>query len=161
VIPTWALKACAVFALLVMGFGAGWAVNGWRLTAAHETERADRLRDEAESARLSQQARDKKDGELRMLRAAAANDLEKAREENRQLRDRVDLGSVGLRVRADCSTSVPSALGTAREGAGAGAELAADARPAYHALREGIVLTESRLSACQAELRALVSASPG
>lgn len=154
--PLWLIKAGALLALLAAGFGAGWAVNGWRLTAAHEAEQRERLEAEAESARLAASARDKKDAELRMVRATAASNLEKAREENRLLRDRVDLGSVGLRVRADCSTAVPTALGAAGGGAGAGAELAADARPAYHALREGIVATESRLRACQAELKALV-----
>lgn len=148
--------AVAAVVLVAAGFGAGWAVNGWRLTAAHEAGERERLETEAESARLAERARDKKDGELRTLRAAAASNLEKAREENRLLRDRVDLGAVGLRVRADCSAAVPAALSAASGAAGAGAELAADARPAYHALREGIVLTESRLRACQAELRALV-----
>ena len=155
-IPPVAIKLGATLALLVVAFGAGWAVNGWRLTAAHEAEQRDRLEAEAESARLAERARDKKDAELRSIRAATASNLEKAREENRLLRDRVDLGSFGLRVRADCSTAMPTALGSTGGGAGAGAELAADARPAYHALREGIVATESRLRACQAELKALV-----
>lgn len=154
--PLWLIKAGAVLALLAGSFGAGWAVNGWRLTAAHEAERRERLEVDAESARLAERARDKKDAELRLVRAETASNLEKSREENRLLRDRVDLGAVGLRVRADCSTSMPTAIGPTSGSAGAGAELAADARPAYHALREGIVTTESRLLACQAELRALV-----
>lgn len=154
--PVCAIKLAAVLALLAGGFGAGWMVNGWRLISAHEVERVKRLEADAESGRLALLARDKKDGELRALRAAAASQLEKARDENRLLRDRVDLGSVGLRVRADCTTAMPSAIGAAGGGAGASAELAADARPAYHALRDGIVVTESRLRACQAELRALV-----
>ncbi|MFN3303161.1 MAG: lysis system i-spanin subunit Rz [Roseateles sp.] len=147
--------AVAAVALLA-AFGAGWAVNGWRLTASHEAGERERLETEAESARLAERAREKKDGELHAVRAVAASNLEKAREANRLLRDRVDLGAVGLRVRADCSAAVPSAFAASGGGAGAGAELAADARPAYHALREGIVVTESRLKACQAELRALV-----
>ena len=148
-IPLWAIKLCAAAALIT-----GAWVHGY--THGKGSEQRRRLVADAEAARIAEIARDKKDSELLELRTASAKQLEKARAENRQLRDRTDLGSVGLRVRADCSTAMPSTFPASSGSAGAGAELAADARPAYHALREGIALTESRLSACQAELRALV-----
>lgn len=150
-IQLWAIGGAAAVA-----FASGWAVNGWRLNAQHDAERVERLKTEAESARLADRARALKDAELRTIRDTSTANLDKARDENRQLRDRLDLGSFGLRVRATCPPRLPTAGAATSADVGTSAELAADARPAYHALRDGIVVTESRLRACQAELRARV-----
>lgn len=80
-------------------------------------------------------------------------DLQKAQNENTALRARGSL--VGLRIAANCPDPQASAQATADPGVDSrtGAELAADARQDYFALRDGIALAGAQLAACQDELK--------
>lgn len=80
--------------------------------------------------------------------------LQEKERENDRLRDAVDAGTVRLRVAAKCPARLPEAAPGGPVDTAGGAELDAPARRHYHALRSGIVQLESRLSACQATLRA-------
>jgi prophage endopeptidase len=77
-------------------------------------------------------------------------DLQKAQNENTALRARGSL--VGLRIAANCPDHREV---TADPGVDSrtGAELAADARQDYFALRDGIALAAAQLAACQDELK--------
>lgn len=138
---------------LAGAFFAGWAGNGWRLTAKHEREALE----QAESARIELETmtadRDAKTAEL-----AASNDkhlaeLEGAQNETNRLRDCLRTGTCGLRIAATCPpaqspgvTTTPSVDSETR------AVLTPDAESAYFTLRDGIDRTERKLAACQDEL---------
>lgn len=81
------------------------------------------------------------------------SDLKKAQDENIAIRSRGNL--VGLRVAATCPDHRASVQATADPGVDSrtGAELAADARQDYFALRDGIALAGAQLAACQDELK--------
>jgi len=70
----------------------------------------------------------------------------------------VDAGSVRLHVNATCP-SVPQAA-DASVGDGARPELAAAARPTYHALRSGLSKMQNELDLCRAAVRELTAPSP-
>ena len=80
--------------------------------------------------------------------------LKEATDENSRLRSAVDAGAQRLLVRARCPAApgVPQAADRPGVDHGAGAELAADARPDYFALREGLIRVDKKLAACQAAL---------
>lgn len=77
-------------------------------------------------------------------------DLQKAQNENTALRARGSL--VGLRVAANCPDHRETAADPGVD-TRTGAELAADARQDYFALRDGIALADAQLAACQDELK--------
>lgn len=92
------------------------------------------------------------------VRLAASNDkhlsdLQKAQNENTSLRARGSL--VGLRIAATCPDHRESPQAAADPGVDTrtGAELAADARQDYFALRDGIARADAQLAACQDELK--------
>lgn len=94
---------------------------------------------------------------------AQANDknlaqLKGAQNETNRLRDCMLTGSCGLRVNATCGPRLgPTSPGVDN---GAGAELDADARQAYFALRDGIDRVTAQLTACQGQLSAMRPVSP-
>lgn len=149
------LPANAIYAIAaVVIFGAGYTVSSWRSTAAAE---------QLESARMAQASKDREEainayihlsGVLAKQRDENAKQQQDARNETNRLRDRLNSGSVGLRIAARC----PAVAGTSNAagagvGLGAWAELDPASRQAYFDLRDGINETESKLSACQAELK--------
>lgn len=78
----------------------------------------------------------------------------KAHEENDRLRAAADAGAVRVRVRAACPAArLPEAPAGAGLGERAQAELDANARQDYFALRGAIIETEKALTACQDILR--------
>lgn len=100
-----------------------------------------------------------KDRDALDLQLQAANDTiqaqhEKVRHENQTLHSAVIAGTVGLRVNgANCSASVPKASASSGVDTGTSATLDAAAQSDYFALLDAINDTESKLSACQAQLR--------
>ncbi len=144
--------AIGVASLLVL---LGWTVNGWRLNNAHIKERQTWQDAADEKLRAATADRDALAARLKESDDAHLAALEKAHAENTALRNRVDTGRVGLRVAAKCPAVVhmPQAASDPGVDPGAGAELDADARSDYFALREGLRRFESKLSACQAQLR--------
>lgn len=73
-----------------------------------------------------------------------------AREKEDALRAAVDAGRVRLRVAAICPKTADAGLGN-----GARPELAAAARPDYHALRTGLSKMQGDLEMCRAAVREL------
>lgn len=147
------LKPAYGYALaLLIGASGSWYVQGWRYGAqiaeaktAISTERAEAMRlilaeQEAGAARMAA-ADQKYTGELTDAKGKIA-DLER----------RVAAGASGLRVKAKCPATkpVPEAGSVAGVGSGDGesAELSANARPDYYALRLGIAGVEAALKAC-------------
>lgn len=142
-------------ACLLGGFLSGYEVADWRLTAkanaeeVERTKRAEKVRDEAIAA-YNHLA-----GELAAAGDTHAADLRKAQNETNDLRDRLSVGSVGLRLAGKCPAAAlgPQAAPGPRVDIGTGAELDSTARRAYFALRDGIDRAAAQLAACQDELR--------
>ena len=146
------LKTAAVVALVVgvAAFSGGYKVADWRLTAKANAEALER-------AQRAEKARDETIAERDALAAklATANDLRNAQNETNRLRDRLNAGSIGLRIAGTCprvAAQTESAPGS-RVDTGTGAELDSTARRAYFALRDGIDRASAQLAACQDELR--------
>lgn len=156
-------------ALLAVAFGAGWAVNGWRLgedaaelAQAQAEQQREQWREVArETSRLRAQAATLQ-ASLTSIAAEGRKAVEIAQNETNRLQRCIDRGDCGLRVRVAVPTACPGAVPGAPNGgpvdSGAGAALAADARPDYFALRAAIAVTEGKLSACQKALRAVTAA---
>lgn len=93
-----------------------------------------------------------------LLRRNAATDsthykkLRRLEHENAVLRADVERGRVRLRVAAVCPSGQGEGAGTGLDHGGA-PELDPAARPAYFALREGIILQQQQLKACQDRLK--------
>lgn len=77
--------------------------------------------------------------------------LNEVKHANQLLADAVARDSVRLRVNATCALPKTAAGGVVDNGTSP--ELDAGARPAYFALREGIIVTEAKLRACQDIIR--------
>lgn len=147
--PLLLVRVVAAIAL----FAAGWLVNGWRWESRWSEREAGYA---AAVVEASEEARER---EQVLADAIARVDAEhtaertKADEEISRLRAAVDAGAVRLRVAARCPTaSVSQAAAGSGVDHGTGAELAADARQDYFALRAGLTRQEQKLAACQATL---------
>lgn len=172
--PT-ALAAYAITIALACAtaFGAGWMVNGWRLSGdvAEMAGRIDKIK--ASYATATLKATREADERQQVLTDAIAiidaeNEAErtKANAENSRLRAAVDGGAVSLRVPVRCPAAapgVPPAAPGGRLDRGTGAELDPAARPDYFALRDGLTRAVAKLAACQQILRAEreIEAGPG
>jgi len=140
-------------AVAIALFAAGWLVNGWRWESRWNEREA---RYAAAVVKASEEARER---EQVLTDAIARIDAEytaertKANEEISRMRAAVDAGAVRLRVAARCpAASVSQAAAGPGVDHGTGAELAADARSDYFALRGGLIRQEQKLAACQAAL---------
>lgn len=131
-------KILAAIAYTVVVFGAGWAVNGWRIDAATVKNKDTTIADMRSSADAVNAA----EGE-------AMNRKETAHEETKRIADGVDDGLIGLRVEAECLHSATDAGGVET----ATAELAGQSRRAYRTHREGIVEVQENLRLCIAYAR--------
>lgn len=148
----WRLIVYAALALAI--FAAGWTVNGWRWEARWAEGETDLARSREKSLISALEREHVLQDAFRLLDQQGTADLRKAEDENRRLRDAVAAGSVRLRVRAECpAAGLPQAAAAAGLDHGTGAELAADARPDYFALRAGLTRVEKKLAACQGVLR--------
>lgn len=155
--PAWVKPAAALACALLLVW-AGWAVNGWRLNASHQRELTALRESAAADLKAATDARDVLADRLRAQDDAAAAVLRKAQDENASLLDRVNAGTVRLRVAARCPNllHVPEAASDSGVDPGAGAELDPAARPTYRALRDGIERSQVKLDRCQSQLRARV-----
>ena len=143
----WRWGAVFALGLLVAGTAQSWRYGAQIAQAetAVSTERTEAMRlvlaEQGTSAARMAAADQKYTGELSDAKGKIA-DLER----------RVAAGSSGLRVKAKCPsvTPVPEAGSVAGVGSGDGesAELSANARPDYYALRLGIAGVEAALKAC-------------
>lgn len=136
--------------LATVGFAGGWAVNGWRLDAEHGQERIQLAKERNDQLLQAIRQRDDLGEKVAALDKTRTAQLTKARNENQALTDRLAAGTAGLRIEATCPQSGPTeGTRTAGVDSGAAAELTPAARQAYSALRQNIIETEGRLSACQ------------
>ncbi|ARV17467.1 hypothetical protein AEP_00507 [Curvibacter sp. AEP1-3] len=137
-------------ALVAVGFFGGWAVNGWRLDAEHGRERIELAKQRNDQLLAAIRQRDDLADKVDQVDKTRTAQLTKARNENKALTDRLAAGTTGLHIDATCPGTGPTQ--TAQDAgvdSGAAAELTAAARQAYTALRQNIIETEGRLSACQ------------
>lgn len=149
---TTAERLVALACLLVLGFAAGWAVNGWRLgeqikatAEAAEKQRADAVR----------WAMTEQDRAAQAMRQQDTEAQQRIAEKNEQLsafeRCIADGRGCGLRVKvARCPAGVPEAGAAAGVGGGSqqSVELADSVGPDYRTLRTGIVRLEQALKVC-------------
>ncbi len=155
-------KFVIALAVLMVGFGAGWTSNGWRLgtqIANLKTEHEQAVNAAAEVTRLAQKAEDAKhEAEVQRLAAidkTHTDNLKKANDETNRLQRCLDNGTCGLRVNVvgSCSADrLPGSASSGRMDLGSGAQLTADARRSYFDLRAGIATVTEQLGACQESL---------
>jgi prophage endopeptidase len=158
------VKLAIAAGALAVAFGAGWAVNGWRVGTKVADLKASHAQavETAATAAAAQLAaayadRDAKQDELNRIAADGLANLKKANDETERLRRCVADGSCGLRIRATCPANppgVPTAADGASVGAGTGAVLDTAAGQDYFALRANIARTEETLTTCQKALQA-------
>lgn len=128
-------------------FGAGWTISDWRWGAKD----AERSRVEQTKYALLVQERDALNQRLALSNDAHNKELQDARKQINDLRDRERAGAVRLRVAANCP-AVPEAPPAPGVDNATGPELTDDARQAYFALRDGIAAVSAQLGACQDQL---------
>jgi prophage endopeptidase len=149
------LRLALAAGALASAFASGWAVNGWRASAAADAKALQALKAATDARALAEGQRDALAARLRASDDIHAARLQKAQDETNSLRDRVSAGPVRLLIAAKCPTApdLPQAASAPSMGDGARAELNPAARSAYFALRDGINAVEGKLAACQGELR--------
>lgn len=148
----WRLIGGAFLVLAI--FAAGWTANGWRWEARWAKGETDLARAREKSLTAALEREHVLQDAFALLDQQGAAELRKAEDENHRIRDAVAAGSIRLRVAAQCpAAGLPQAAAGTGLDHGTGAELAADARPDYHALREGLTRVERKLGACQGLLR--------
>lgn len=153
-VPSLPWKAIGYGAAAVGIFLAGWWVNGWRWEAKWNDREAELAKAHAQTLSEYREREHVLQDALALVDIERTAERTKAREENDRLRAAVDAGAVRLRIRAACpSPELPQAASGPGVGDRAQAELAADARQDYFALRSGIVEVEKALAACQDILR--------
>lgn len=157
-----AVRALAGLAVAAACFGAGWAVNGWRLGASIAQERADEARRALRVAETAGAERDALAGDLARVDADAIRNLRRLTDENDDLRARVAAGTVRVRVRgAACPAHVPASASGSGVDSGAGTELTPTAGQDILDLRADAIRVGAKLSACQDALRAITQQGGG
>lgn len=153
-VPSLPWKVIGYGALAAGIFIAGWWVNGWRWEAKWNDREAELAQARAKTLGEYREREHVLQEALALVDAERTAERNKAREENDRLRAAVDAGAVRLRVRAACPVArVPETPARAGVDHGAQAELDAEARSDYFALRDGIIEVEKALAACQDILR--------
>lgn len=150
------LKTAAVVALVVgvAAFGGGYKIADWRMMAKANADALERAQGAEKARDEAITERDKLAGELAAKNDQHTDELRNAQNETTRLRDRLNAGSIGLRIAGTCPRlGDTQAAPGARVDTGTGAELDSTARRAYFALRDGIDRASAQLAACQDELR--------
>jgi len=133
-----------------------WRYQDAQCSAQISTEHAasaQALAAQVQTARVHE--RDLAD-QIAAIDAAHTEERSKADAEIARLRGSVDSGAVRLHVRTACpAAGMPAPAAGPGLDPGARAELAADARPDYFALRSGLTRVEGKLAACQQVARAV------
>jgi len=154
VTPGLYLRLGGLILALAGAFAAGWAGNGWRLNAEHDRERLELAKQAARQLDAMTADRDAKAAALVTANDKHLAKLQGAQNETNRLRDCLRTGSCGLRIAATCPPAQgPDITAAPSVDSGTRAELTPDAESAYFTLRDGIGRTESKLAACQDELR--------
>jgi hypothetical protein len=145
------LNLYAIAAAVALAFAAGWASNGWRLGEQMQQERSEWAKTEKAHTDKERADADARALELWAADQHAQKEITEHETKLSELERCIANGrGCGLRVRI---TKPAACLSTGEaSGVGAGAvetaELDESARPAYRALRTGIVRLESALRVC-------------
>lgn len=157
--PGMYLRLGGLILALAGAFAAGWAGNGWRLNSEHDRQALETAKQAARQLDAMTADRDAKAAELARSNDKHLAELKGAQNETNRLRDCLRAGTCGLRIAATCTpTQSPDVAPAPGVDSGTRAVLTPDAESAYFALRDGIGRTETKLAACQDELR--VRAAP-
>lgn len=159
-----ALKPYAYAVVAAALFGAGFAVNGWRLGATVADLKAQHSKTVADAATAAGKQlakvtaeRDALAGQLSTIDTEMTALQKGKKDAEEKLRLAVRSGAVGLRVAATCPAVNAAPTGTA-QGIGLDSGTAPVLNPAaeqdYFALRQNIIDGESKLTACQRSLGA-------
>lgn len=159
------VEAIAIVIALALAGACGWMVNGWRLGTQLQAERTHYAQEQrvALAAAVKQRDdaikdRDALAGKLASIDQSGIDNLRRFEHANQTLAAGADAGSVRVRViGAACPAShdVPQASPGSGVDSSAGAELGADARRRYFALRGTLGQVQQQLSACQDAVRAI------
>lgn len=159
-----ALKPYAYAAVAAALFGAGWAVNGWRLGTAVADLKAQHSDAVAKAATAAGKQladvtadRDRLAGKLSDIDTDMTALKKGKKDAEDKLRLAVRSGAVGLRVAATCPAVNAAATGTAQGiglDSGTAPVLDSAAEQDYFALRQNIIDGETKLTACQTSLGA-------
>jgi hypothetical protein len=148
------LKPALGAAALAVAFGAGWAVNGWRLEEGFQSERLEQALNSHAIITERTKERDEAQAELQAERDDDARIAKGHQDETNALRAAVASRDRRLRIGATCTGSgVPPAGAASGVGAGGTAELDRDAESAYFAHRAAIDEARRITRGCQTELR--------
>jgi len=147
-----ALATLAALAMLTAGVERSRRLQAQTDLATYKADHEAAARKEKD--RLTAE-RDALAARLSTIDAEATAELRKAQNENANLRNRLAVGSVGLRVKAVCPASgePPRPAEGGSLDTGTTAVLDPSVGQDYSALRENIISTESKLSACQSSLK--------
>jgi prophage endopeptidase len=144
----WRAIGGAVLAIALIAVG--WTARGWQADAEIGAIHA---RNATATAKASEDAREREQvlaDAIAQIDAEHTAERTKADAENSDLRAAVAAGDQRLYVRTICpAAGLPHAAASAGLDQGTRAELSADARQDYHALREGLMAKERQLVACQ------------
>ena len=155
-------------ALLIAAAGAfgGWTAQGWHLgekiealKADHSAAITDAVRETSRALAAMTSDRDAKADLLAAIDLKFTTQLTKARHESKVLAARLAAGTAGLRIAATCPAVDSKGTGEAQGGSldsGAAAVLTPAAERSYLALRENIIATENKLTACQESLAVFI-----
>lgn len=146
-------KLAVALLLAVLGFGAGWTSNGWRLDAARQRDVAAERTATLAAVRAADDEREAWATRQAAIDETNSRALREAKDETSKLRDCVAAGTCGLRIAATCRRAdLPGTPAGGGVDTGASPRLTADAEQAYFALRDGIVTVRAQLAACQETL---------
>lgn len=157
------VKLAIAAVLIAFGVACGWVVNGWRLETKDANDRAQFAQQQAKALKAAVDQRDQAIADraalaakLAAIDASGIDNLRRFEHANEALAAGADAGTVRVRViGAACPAShdVPQTASGSGVDAGASAELGADARRRYFALRSAAGHVQEQLAACQQSLR--------
>ena len=135
------------------GFLAGWQVNGWRLESNAASEALNVAYARAEAVEIANAEQRRRSEQMAAEDARATAEVNHARQEAARLRACIDRGNgCGLRIKVQpvrCeSVPAPGTASGVGDRGGEWAELDADARSAYFALRDRLPVVEQALKTC-------------
>lgn len=140
---------------LVLAFGMGWVSNGWRMGEQAAQLQTAAAHERAEAFRWVAAEQKRSAAEMAIADTNALTEVKREQEETDKLRDCIERGAgCGLRVKvvrpaAQCGNlpETGAAAGVGHRG-GKWAELDADARRDYLALRSRLPVIEQALKLC-------------
>lgn len=148
-------RLAVAMSIAFLAFGAGWAVNGWRLGEQIAMEREAIARDAAAAATTAMNKAAYWQRVAGELDEQYTQDIRHAHAEIERLRDSVAAGRQRLQLRAECPARVPAEAGATGVDDAAGPRLTDAAERDYWRLRERIETATGQIDALQQYIRAV------